>query len=281
MGYANESGYTPETIEDIMLSFMTNINAQFGTTYTFESFVATNFYKYYYAMAQRMQENEIKTSEIFLKLQQYFIITNEKIARPVATAQGILEKLAQPTELAPSGYIASVKPPSDPDAGKLYIAVDVLGSEDNYADIKLEIATIIKNSIAAGIITQGSESETIVLSNGQSFDFKYNLPDRKPVELRLTLTLSENNQVLIGSPEEVALKLLNNILANYKLGKNFEPERYFGVNDAPWAGNVLLEYSFDYDPEDPGSATWSSDIYNADYDELIEVSLEKIQVVED
>ena len=32
----------------------------------------TNFYKYFYALMQRLQENEIRTSEIVLKIQQYF-----------------------------------------------------------------------------------------------------------------------------------------------------------------------------------------------------------------
>jgi hypothetical protein len=72
MGYANESGYTPQTIDQIMEAFRTAINTQFGTTYTTESFVGTNFYKYFYALAQRVQENEVKTSEIFAKLQDYF-----------------------------------------------------------------------------------------------------------------------------------------------------------------------------------------------------------------
>ena len=55
------------------------VNEQFGTTYDAESFVGTNFYKYFYALIQQLQMNEIRASEIVLKLQQYFTVTNESI----------------------------------------------------------------------------------------------------------------------------------------------------------------------------------------------------------
>lgn len=275
MGYANESGYTPDTIEEIMTAIMDNINTQFGTTYTYESFVGTNFYKYFYALAQRMQENEVKTSEIFSVLQQYFVITNERISRPVATNPGLLEKLSN------EGYVASIKAPIDADAGKLFVCVDVDDTDPDYADTKLDICTIIKDSSVAGVVSQGTESETIVLSNGQSFYFKFNLPNRIPVALRLTTTLSENNQVLIASPEDVKLALLANIQASYKLGKNFEPERYFTVADAPWAGDILLEWTDDVtDGEVDMGATWHDEIYDAEYDDLFEISLDLIELIE-
>src|ERR1044072_8875219 len=112
MGFAQDNGYAPEDIAAIMSSLREGINAQFGTTYTVDNFAGTNFYKYFYALAQRIQSGEIKTSEIFTKLQQYFVITNEKISRPVVTSPGLIEKLE--TE----GYIASLKPMIDADAGK-------------------------------------------------------------------------------------------------------------------------------------------------------------------
>jgi hypothetical protein len=268
MPFSQEAGYTPSTIQTIMDSLMVNINTQFGTTYTSESFVGTNFYKYFYALAQKLQANEISTSEIFAKLQQYIAITNERISRPVVTSPGLIEKLEN------EGYVASVKPMVDADAGKIHICVDVDETADDYADTKLDICTIIKDSTVAGAVTQGTEVETIVLSNGQSFDFKYNLPTRIEVLLRLTITLSENNQVVVGTPDETKIKLLDNINARYRLGRNFEPQRYFSVVDAPWASKVLLEWSDD----DGGS--WSSDVFDAEYNELFEVLLANIELVE-
>lgn len=275
MGYANDEGYTPRTIEELMLSVMENVNEQFGTTYTEETFIGTNFYKYFYALMQSVQLNEVKTSEIFLKLQQYIEITNEKISRPVVTNPGLVEIIED------AGYLASVKPMIDEDAGKIHICVDkeVEGEDpwedtDDYDDDKLEVCTIIKDSTVAGCVTQGTESESLTLSNGQSFDFKYNLPDRILVYLKLTLTLSDNNQVLVGNPDDVRLALFANIKERYRLGKNFEPERYFGVEDAPWASVVKLEWSLDEE-------SYTEDVFEAEYDELFDIDLARISIVED
>jgi hypothetical protein len=268
MGYAQENGYIAASIETIMLSVMNNINTQFGTSYTWETFVGTNFYKYFYAIAQRIQENETKTAEIFSKLQDYFAITNEEISRPVVTPQGLIDALAV------GGYIASVKPPADADAGKIYICVDVDDTDEDYAATKLAINTLISQSTIAGCVTQGTESSSITLSNGQSFDFKYALPDRTEVLLKLTTTLSENNRVVIGDPDSTKQKLMDNIAERYQLGLNFEPQRYFSLLDAPWASDVLLEYSID------DGENWLTEVFDSEYDELFDVLLENITLVE-
>ncbi len=387
MGFAKDSGYTPTNISTIMLSIMNNYNFQFGTNYTPETFIATNAYKYWYALSQRMQENETKTSEIFLQLQQYFTLTNERISRPVVTNPGIVEILSD------NDYVASVKPPILADAGLLHVCVDaddgdhavgtftitsyanlVSGSHDtvtvgatvftaqgtsvtpggatfqaassnsatalslasqinahatastlvraqaiaavvhmtaiqggtggnaialaytdndtnvgatksgtflaggatnaDYAATRLAIATIIKDSSVAGIVTVGSESETIVLTNGQSFDFKFNLPNRNQILLRLTTVLSENNQTVIKTPEEIKDILLTNIAARYGLGKDFEPQRYFSTVDAPWAGSILLEWSND------AGASYQSTVFDAEYDDLFECLLGNVTLVE-
>ncbi len=269
MSFSQENGYIPVGIDTIMLSIMDNINTQFGTAYTIEVFEGTNLYKYLYAAAQKLQENEIKTSEIFLKLQQFITLTNEKISRPVVTSPGLIEKLLT------LGYIASVKPMIDADAGKINVCVDVLGTEPDYAAIKLEIATVLKNSTVAGAVTQGTQVQSIALSNGQSFDFKYHLPDRLAVLLKLTVTLSENNQLVVGDPDDTKLKLLSNIANRYQLGKNFEPQKYFSISDAPWASAVKLEWSIN------AGANYYTTIFNADFDELFDVKLENITLIED
>jgi hypothetical protein len=229
--------------------------------------VGTNFYKYFYALIQELQKNEVKTGEIFVKLQDYFNFTNERISRPVVTNPGLVEKFLA------EGFVASVKPPADADAGKVFICVDVDDSADDYAQTKLQIAEIIEKSVVAGVVSQGLEVETIVLSNGQSFDFKYDLPTRVETWLRLTLTVSENNQFVIQNPDWVKARLLENISERYRLGLNFEPQKYFSVIDAPWAGEITLEYSFDDDVYNEG-------IYVTDYDELLYFPLGNVTIVE-
>lgn len=386
MGFASESGYVPLSIETIMRTIMENINVQFGKSFTYETFVGSNWYKYFYALAQELQKSEVKTSEIFLKLQDYIAITNESISRPAVTPPGLIETLLE------NGFVASVKPPLEADAGKLFICVDlddgvnasgnttitnfanlVSGTADTvrigvtvftaqagaatpgtatfqasssnnataaslaaqinshavagalvkatanaavvtiqalqggtagnaialsyvsngtigatvsgatltggttraeYAAEKLAVATIIKNSVAAGIVTQGTESTAIVLKNAQSFDFKFNLPTKINVLLKLTITLSENNQVVVLSPDSVKAILIANIAARYNLGKNFEPQRYFSLVDAPWASNVLLEYSID------AGVNYLTAVYNSDYNVLFNVLLANITIIE-
>ncbi len=387
MGFAQDNGYTPASFNTLMLAVMNGVNDQFGTSYTAETFIGTGFYKYFYALVQELQTNDVKTSEIFLKLQEYFATTNARISRPVATSPGVVEALSN------AGYTASVKPPENADAGKIYVAVDVddgvsasgtitvtsyanlvSGTDDSvtvgatvftaqvgaatlgtgtfqaatsnsatalslatqinahatagalvkavafgavvhitaiaggtagnaialaytdndtnvgatksgtfltggtanaeYAADKLEINTIIKDSVAAGIVSQGGESSSIVLSNGQSFDFKFKLPDEWNVYLKLTTVLSDNNQSVILSPEEIKDLLLANIEAKYRMGHDFEPQRYFTTVDAPWAASVLLEYSLD------GGSTYLSSIYESDYDEIFKFSLGNISLVE-
>ena len=393
MSFTQENGYLPVTIQTILNSIMENINVQFNTSYTSETFVGSNHYKFAYSLAQRIQGGEVKTSEIFLKLQQYIAITNERISRPVNTNPGIVEKFsAYRSPLVPDGLVAAVKPMIEADAGKIHICVDAddgdraegnfeitayanlvsgtadvisvagvnftaqaaavtpgagtfqaassnaatatslasqinahattsplvkavvsgakvlltakhggtagnaiaLGYTDNgsigatksgatltggtdnadYDDLKAEICTLISQITVGGAVTQGTESESIVLSNGQSFDFKFNLPDRKATKLRLTITLSENNQVVILSPDEIKENLLANINARYRLGRNFEPQRYFSVVDAPWAAQVVLEYSLN------DGATYATSVYDATYLELFDIGLADIELVE-
>ena len=70
MSFASDAGYIPLSIESLMGIVRENVNTQFGTSYTETTFQGTNFYKYFYALVQRLQENEVKTSEIFLRLQE-------------------------------------------------------------------------------------------------------------------------------------------------------------------------------------------------------------------
>jgi hypothetical protein len=268
MSFAQDTGYLPNTISALMAIVRDNVNAQFGTSYVEETFLGTNFYKYFYALIQRLQENEVKTSEIFLRMQEYFNVTNENIQRPNTTHPGIISYFAA------RGWLASTKAPVVGDAGKIYICVNVDSTDPNYASKKLDICTIVKDCAVAGVISQGTESATITLPNLQSFDFKFNLPTKIPVKLKLTITLSANNQFTVKTHTEIAQALFVNINTRYRLGLAFEPQRYFSVVDAPWASSVLLQYSTD------GGTTWSSTVYAAAYNELFTFAVSDISVVD-
>ena len=265
MSFAQDTGYLPNTVQQLMGFVREGVNEQFGTTYDEDTFLGTNFYKYFYALIQQLQLNEVKTSEIFARMQQYFNVTNEKITRPNTTHPGLVDYLAA------AGYQASTKKPIDADAGKLYVCVNVDTGAAGYAAKKLAINTLIKDCAVAGVITQGTEVSTITLPNSQSFDFKFNPPTKIPITLELTITLSANNQYTILSDVEVAAILFANINARYTLGLNFEPQRYFSIIDAPWAANVLLKYN-------KGSGLVST-VYSAAYNELFTFAISDITVV--
>ena len=267
MSFSVEQGYIPNTIEELIDVVRENINTQFGTTYTSTDFLGTNFYKYFYALIQRLQENEVKTSEIVLKLQQYFDVTNEMIQRPKTTHPGIIDVLLE------AGYTASTQAPQDSNPGEVSVCVDVDDGAEDYAETKLEICTILSTSIVAGVVSLGTEEEEITMSNLQAFDFKYFLPDRQRTYLRLTITISENNQYDIPADLDIKETLLENVLARYKLGRNFEPQTYFSIVDAPWAATILLEYSDD-------NSTWVSTVADLNFDDLYEFDIDDITLVQ-
>ncbi len=260
----------------IMVEVNTQFSAQLTKPFTTETFRGTNFYKFYYAIAQVCSQGETISSETFAKLQQYFAITNEKIDRPVVTNPGIVEKMESYTsELLPDGLIVSVKPMIDDDAGKINICVDIDDDGDDYDAQKIEICTLISQITCAGTVTQGSESESIVLSNTQAFDFKYCLPDETPIKWKLTTTLSENNTLEIGDPDDTKALLFANINAKYRIGKDVEPQTYFSIADAPWNASVVLEYSVD------GGSTWLDDIIETEFDDKYTFELADIELVEE
>jgi hypothetical protein len=268
MGFSKENGYTPVPIDQMMVIVMGLINEQFGTAYTIETFVGTNEYKYFYALMQRLQENEVKTSEIFLKVQSYFRITNETLARPNTTVQGLIDYCAT------MDFDISVKPPIEAEAGELRVAVNLDDAALDFADKKIEFANILKTCVPAGVVTIGDETETVILSNAQSFDFNFNLATTIPILLKVTLVQSDNNLFTVLNPEEIAALLFENVNARYHFGLNFEPQRYFSVVDAPWAESVLLQYSVD------AGGNWLSAVATLAYDDLYTFGLADITVVE-
>lgn len=269
MGFSAEAGYIPLEIDDIMDAIMAGVNSQFGTSYTSETFVGTGFYKFFYALAQRVQTNEIKASEIFLKVQTYFQNINAQIASPRVTPDGVIETMAA------AGYVASVKPVIDGEQGEVRICVDPGHDGSPTFDEKAEIGGLVKSCVPAGIISIGSYEELITLSNGQQFGFQFSVPFRRDVQLQLTITLSRNNQSAIADPEDTKQRLLDNIAERYGLGRDFEPERYFTVADAPWASDILLEYKLD------GDVDWRTEVYEAAFDDLLVFALEDIEVIEE
>src|SRR5690606_32661296 len=133
------------------------VNAEFNLSYNEETFVGSGWYKFAYPILQRVALGEVKASEVFLKLQEYIRLVNERIQRPSVSTPGLIESLAS------HGFLASLKPPADEDAGKIFVCVDLDDGADDYAEKKLQVATLLKDYVAAGMAFQGSETEDITL----------------------------------------------------------------------------------------------------------------------
>lgn len=267
MSFAQDTGYTPRSFQALMESLREELNNQFNTSYTETTFLGTKWYQMFYAAAQLMLESEIKTSEIFLYLQQYIVYTNQRIQRPSVSYMGMIEAFTS------YNYKVSLKPITDPDAGKIFICVDADSAAPNYPDQKLLIAGLIRDFVAGGIVSQGDQIESLTLTNGQEFDFKFYLPVVKPILLRLTLNISDNNLLTVPDDEVIRSIAFDNINARYRMGWDFEPQKYFNLSNALWASDVLLEYSFN------GGSTWSSVVYESDYRDKLTFDLEDIAVI--
>lgn len=267
MSFSSQNGYTPASVGEIFNFIRTKVNDIFHTDYSETDFVGTNWYRFAYVIVQRIQTGEIKTSEIFTKLQEYIALTNERIQRPSVSYPGLVDSFAA------NGYLVAVKQNELADAGKLSVCVDTDETAPDYAEKKLAICTLLKDFVAAGTVFTGTETEDITLSNGQSFPFKFHLPNEIPVLLRLTLTVSENNLLLVDDDETVRDLLYDRLLAMYRVGLNFEPQRYFSTAQAPYASVVTLEWS------DDDGATWSALVFDADFDDKFTFDRDDLQVI--
>lgn len=266
--FAQDNGYTPTTFDDFMGAIRVAINEQFGTAFDATTFLATNWYKYFYTLVQMAMQNETKTAEIFAKLQQYITTTNLRIQRPSVSQPGLIDSFES------RGYTASVKKNLLADAGTVSICIDTDELAADYPATRLILCGLVKDYVAGGMVSQGTEVESITLTNGQAFDFKFYLPTRTAVKLRLTLTSSENQLVTLPDDETIRQTLIDNIKARYRLGWDFEPQRYYTLAEAPWAATILLEWSYD-------GITWHSTVFLAAFTDLFTVTLEDTTILVD
>lgn len=260
MGYTVD-GYIPDSFETLMGLVVSGINTQYGTTYTQETFTGTNFYKFAYVQVQNVMALQTQLAETYSKLQDYIALSNEKILEPIVTNTGLIQAFAT------LGYKISIKEPTALTAGELSICVDADSGAVDWLTQKANILQLIADSTSAGEYTNGAQTGAVVLSNGQAKTFRFALPTETAMILRLTIVISENNRYTIDDSDTIKAKLLANIAANYALGLNFEPLKYFCIaGDAPYASSAVLEYSIN------DGANWFTAIIDADYDDLYTIA---------
>lgn len=267
MPYSNKKNYTPDSFSDIMMRLMEGVNAQFKTTFVYETFVGSGFYKFFYAPVQELLAAENTFAEAYAKLQDFIRTTNERIAIPKTPREGLIETFAK------AGFVVSLEPQNLDNAGKLGVCVLVDASAEDFVQKKDEILKMLKEYTVAGLYYNGDQRGNVRLSNGQNFEFAFYTPLKSTVSLKLTLKLSKNTTILADKENEIKAKLLKNLAELYRLGNNFEPSKYFTISrDAPYASEVLLEYKI-------GEAAFTSAVYEANFKDLFVFAPERIEVV--
>jgi len=154
-------------------------------------------------------------------------------------------------------------------AGATVSGATLTGGTTNasYATTKQAIIDKMASWLTAGLFYNGTETGTKTALNGQTFTYKYALPTLIDVLVRITVTTSANAKTPILNENQIRDIFDANFALLYRLGLNFEPEKYLEIaRDLPFASNILLEYS-----EDAGS-TWDTTPRTMAYDEKINIT---------
>lgn len=244
MPFSQSNAFTPRTYDEVLQELIDATNAELGTSYNKESYEATNLYRINYPVIQLATNSEANTALIMEKLRNFFIDTNQRIIASKTTDEAIIEAIGA------LGFIASVRENEEADAGKLAVCVDIDPLSATYATDIINIAEeIIDNSFGGCWYDSGATPAlvvdvVVVLSNGQSRTVSFRRPTVQDTMIRVTIKPSRNTNIVIDNEGQVIEKLQANLALFYKLGLDFEPEKYFEINrDAPYASDVLLEYS--------------------------------------
>ena len=269
MPYNNDNNYIPETFQDVMTRFMQGVNSFFGTNFTYESFVGTGFYKYFFVAAQNVLEAENTFAEAYVKLQDYIRTVNERIAIPKTPRQGLIDTFAK------AGYVISIEPQTQDNAGTLGVCVDTDPNSGQFGDRKKQILSMLKDYTVAGLYYNGEHRGNVRLSNGQDFEFAFYTPTRKEMSLKITITLSQNSNIVADNEDQVRKKLLTNLSQLYRLGNDFEPSKYFTISrDAEYASEIEIQWSLSGADND-----YSKSILKANFKDLLLFAESRIKVV--
>jgi hypothetical protein len=276
MGY-NQFGYVPRTADQLISSLISRINEYFGTSYTTQSFIGTNFYKLCYAVVQLIVETETDTGEIYAKLQDYFRATNETLINVKPPRQGMMDEAKKITQFNnyPNGIDVSFKnyPQDDPaSAGKLSMCADVDTNDSQIDNIRQALVDMLANCMAEGVVTEGNVSEEHLFSNGQIKTYKFTWVERTPIKLKLTGLINPGSINIHPTDDYIKNQLYDNINERYIIGSDFAPQNYFTYDDAPYLSELLLQYSLD------SGASWNSDVVHLDFYQKYTFSINDILI---
>ncbi len=265
MSYNLKNGYAPRDYDEILETCIQIVNEQFGYEYTPQTFVGTNLWKFIYAIIQEIMTVENDIAELGVKLQDYIRTQNEELVIPRSSPDGITQILKD--EL---GLEASIKPTESADAGNIYLAVDVDNTAEDYLETKQKILNTLAKYMGAGLFYNGTEQGTVTEINGQQFNYAYSLPTTVALNVKIQIKISDNTANFVETPTVVKEKFIENFKKLYRLGYDFEPTIYLCRDDLDFASEIKISYL--------SEGSYTSEIYQSDYNEKIVITPDNIEV---
>ena len=135
------------------------------------------------------------------------------------------------------------------------------------SEFQQDIIDRMHDWLTAALYYNGNQAGSKVALNGQTFDYKFALPTDVDILVRITVTASANSTSPVLNENQIRDIFDANLLALYRLGLDFEPEKYLEISrDLPFASDILLEYSED------GGTVWLVDPRSMAYNEKINLT---------
>ena len=221
-------------------------------------------------------QSEAQTAELSAKLTDFIRTANEKINLPKSTIDGFISAMKKSESDGGLGLDCTIKNITNPaEAGHLFLVVDTDSGAEDYAVTKQKIIEKMAAWLTVGLYFEGSETGTRQAINGQVFDYAYDLPTPVNIKVRVTVTASANAKTPILNENQIRDIFNANFAALYRLGLDFEPEKYLEIaRDLPFASDILLEYSED------GGTNWDDQPRSMAYNEKINITDPATIVVE-
>lgn len=269
MTYTVTNGYSPRSYDTILAECVEIVNQEFGTSYTSQSFTGTNLWKFLYATIQGLMTVENNIAELGVKLQDYIRTQNESLIIPRSSYDGIMQIIKD--EL---GLVSSIKViDTANEAGQIFLAVDVDAESEDYEDLKAQIFKILHENMGAGLFYNGTETGQVTASNGQVFNYAFDLPSETALKVKIQVRVSENTTLFVETPPQIKNKFLENFAKFYRLGFDFEPQIYLCRDrDLPFASEINVTYSTD------GGTKYKIDVLEAMYDEKFTINPDDVEV---
>lgn len=263
------NGYSKQSFNELLAVLTSAINDQFGTNYTVESIIGSNHFKSFYGGLQLVMETENKINDLQVKIVDYIRTVNDSISAPISSADGTIRYFKDNL-----GLDVALRPITDVSlAGKPAIAVDIDPTTADFNSRKQQIFDALRISQTEGLYWYNPSTEPAnneyrgesSALNGQAFPFAFFTPVATPLYVRITITRSRDNLAYQLNTAQIEQIFRDNFAKQYKIGRDFEGERYLSICDVESAADVKVEWSTD-------NSTWTEGVREMSFDSKITIA---------